>query len=249
MFLRAVVLGGLLGLAYDLLRALRKLGGRIWGGALDTLAVLLSACALFFFTMAGSGELRLFILLGALGGFVLFFCLLSEPLRPLWDFWLDLLLLPGTMLVKAAKKICLILKKPFSFCRGWVTMKLTKLIQPLKQRRRGKGAEPMAAQKKAPSKRKERKKTQKKLGGKLMGLVLLLLFIAASVQLVELLGDLQEARAEEASYAQQLAALKRENAQLEADIARSGDPDTVANIARDELGLVAPGEKVFRFSD
>ncbi len=107
----------------------------------------------------------------------------------------------------------------------------------------------MATQKAAPSKRKTQKKPPKKLGGRLMGGVLLLLFLAASVQLVELLGDLQEARAEEAAYAQQKAALEQENARLEADIARSGDPDTVANIARDELGLVAPGEKVFRFSD
>ena len=35
MFLRSIALGGALGLVYDLLRTLRRLGGRLWGGVLD----------------------------------------------------------------------------------------------------------------------------------------------------------------------------------------------------------------------
>lgn len=60
MFVRSILLGGILGLLYDLLRALRVLGGRIWGSVLDSIYCMLSASLLFFFVMAGDGELRLF---------------------------------------------------------------------------------------------------------------------------------------------------------------------------------------------
>lgn len=40
--------GGALGLLYDLLRALRALGGRVWGGVLDGVYCVLSASLLFF---------------------------------------------------------------------------------------------------------------------------------------------------------------------------------------------------------
>ena len=35
MFLRSILLGGALGLLYDLLRAVRTLGGQVWGCLLD----------------------------------------------------------------------------------------------------------------------------------------------------------------------------------------------------------------------
>ena len=90
MFLRSILLGGALGLLYDLLRAVRTLGGQVWGCLLDGFFCLASVSLLFFFVMAGDGELRLFFLAGVLGGAVLFFCLLSRTLRPIWDFWLQI---------------------------------------------------------------------------------------------------------------------------------------------------------------
>lgn len=123
MFLRSILLGGTLGLVYDLLGALRKLGGRVWGGVLDAVYCVTAVSALFLFTMAGGGELRVFVLMGALGGAVLFFCLLSRPLRPLWDFWLKILLAPVRLLWGALKKSGRICKKGFSFLRKWLTMK------------------------------------------------------------------------------------------------------------------------------
>ena len=113
MFFRSVLLGGALGLLYDLLRALRSLGGRVWGGVLDSVYCVLSVSLLFFFVMAGDGELRLFFLAGALGGAVLFFCLLSPILRPLWDFWLRILLSPVHLAAGAGKKCCRGTKKLF----------------------------------------------------------------------------------------------------------------------------------------
>ncbi len=139
LFLRSALLGGVLGLVYDLLRAVRRLGGGVLGGVLDALYCLLSAAAVFFFVMAGDGELRIFILLGA-GGLVraytqsakdaldaagisvLFFCLLSQPLRPLWDFWLELALAPLRLLGSILKKCGIVFKKLFSFFQRWFTI-------------------------------------------------------------------------------------------------------------------------------
>ena len=77
LFLRSVLLGGVLGLLYDLLRPFRRRGGVVWGGILDALYGITAVSGLFLFVMAGDGELRIFILMGVVGGAVLFFCLLS----------------------------------------------------------------------------------------------------------------------------------------------------------------------------
>lgn len=119
MFCRSILLGGVLALAYDLLRALRGLGGRLWGGVLDGFYCFLAVSALFLFVMAGDGELRLFFLAGALGGAVLFFCLFSPWLRPLWDFWLEILLSPLRLARDMAKKCWRTGKKLFFRVRNW----------------------------------------------------------------------------------------------------------------------------------
>ena len=93
LFLQSIALGAVLGLIYDLLGVLRSLGGRLWGGVLDALFCLTAACAVFLFVMAGDGELRIFIILGIVGGAVLFWCLLGGLLRPIWRFWLGLMLM------------------------------------------------------------------------------------------------------------------------------------------------------------
>ncbi|MEG1594423.1 MAG: spore cortex biosynthesis protein YabQ, partial [Oscillibacter sp.] len=114
-FAQSIILGVSGGLLYDLLRALRlRLPRAIW--ALDALYCLCMGTALFLFTLRrAEGQLRLYVLLGALGGFVLFFGLLSDWLRPLWSFWVDTvafllhllaipLLLAGTFCVKMWKR-------------------------------------------------------------------------------------------------------------------------------------------------
>ena len=104
LFLQSIVLGAVLGLIYDLLSALRSLGGRLWGGVLDALFCLAAACAVFLFVMAGDGELRIFIALGIVGGAILFRFLLGGLLRPIWRFWLELILLPAALVIKFLKK-------------------------------------------------------------------------------------------------------------------------------------------------
>lgn len=88
----SLLLGACLALLYDLLRALRLHRGALLTAVLDGLYCVLAAAAFLAFALrVGGGELRLYMLLGALGGAALFFALLSPVLRPLWDFWAGVL--------------------------------------------------------------------------------------------------------------------------------------------------------------
>lgn len=135
LFLRAVALGAGLGLIYDLLRTLRSLGGKLWGGMLDALFCLTAAASLFFFIMAGDGEMRVFVFLGAGGGMLLFLCLAAPLLRPVWRFWLSLLLCPVRLLRRLLKKCGRTGKKLFSFGRARGIM----LLNHLRGTRTGRG--------------------------------------------------------------------------------------------------------------
>lgn len=137
LFLRAVALGAAMGLVYDLLRTLRTLGGKLWGGMLDVLFCLTAAASLFLFVMAGDGEMRIFIVLGAAGGMLLFLCLAGPVLRPVWRFWLNLILLPVRLVGKFLKKCGRKTKKLFSFGRTRVIMAYIHL----RRRRAGGGEE------------------------------------------------------------------------------------------------------------
>lgn len=121
-FLRSILLGGTLALCYDLVRALRSLGGVVWESVLDVLVSFGAATSVFLFVMAEDGELRLFILFGVVGGAVLFFSLLSSALRPIWAFWLDVLLVPLHLGEKLLQKLDIFFKKGFSFLRKWFTI-------------------------------------------------------------------------------------------------------------------------------
>ena len=88
-FLLSILLGLGAGVLYDLLRAVRLRHPRLTA-PLDLLYCQAVGLAVFLFVLRQSdGQLRGFILLGGLGGGVLFFSLLSRPLRPVWDFWMD----------------------------------------------------------------------------------------------------------------------------------------------------------------
>ncbi len=121
-FLRSILLGSTLALFYDLTRALRIPLGRTWEVMLDILVSVGSVLSVFLFIMAEDGELRLFILFGSVGGAILFFSLLSAPLRPIWSFWLDLALLPAHLCNTLVQKLFVFFKKAFSFFRKWFTI-------------------------------------------------------------------------------------------------------------------------------
>lgn len=84
-----------------------------------------------------------------------------------------------------------------------------------------------------------------KKAGLLTKIVVLALLIYMATALLNLQGQLKTARAEQDSLSRQLTAQTQTNADLADAVADPDDPDRIADIARDKLGLVAPGEKVF----
>ena len=196
LFLRSVLLGGVLGLLYDLLRPFRRLGGGLWGGLLDAVYGFTAVSGVFFFVMAGDGELRVFILLGILIGAVLFFCLLSQPLRPLWDFWTAILLTPVRWAEKFLEKWGNFFKKLFSFWKKWFTIITTSLWRreaaPARE-----GEDQMAGE----TRKTPPKTAKKRPGSKLTLIILLALFLGIGVQFLNMYGRLQQAQEEAAVYA------------------------------------------------
>lgn len=76
-------------------------------------------------------------------------------------------------------------------------------------------------------------------------LVILVLLAAIGWQLYGLKSQVESAQAEKEQYAAQVAALQQENDALAADIAEGDTTEKMEEIAREELGLVTPGEYVF----
>ena len=228
-FLRAIALGACLGLEYDVLGALRRLGGKVWGGVLDAAFCLTAASASALFVLAGDGELRIFTALGIAGG----------------------ALLPVSGANKILKKCGRTTKKSFSFCRKWFTMKFT-ILRGRKPPQRQKGEEDMAGpapQRKPPAPRKKGKTAKTvRSRSKLALLLLAALMVGVSVQIYRMFGQLRDARAQEAAYSQRLEELREENRQLQEDLDNQGSQALIEDIARDKLGMVLPGEKVFHLS-
>ena len=90
---------------------------------------------------------------------------------------------------------------------------------------------------------------QLKKSGLLTKLVILTLLIASAVSLLGLQEQIAQARREQEELELQVARQTQVNADLRDAISHSNDPDWQADIARDELGLAAPGEKVIIFTD
>ena len=81
--------------------------------------------------------------------------------------------------------------------------------------------------------------------GRLTLALLAALCLGVMVQLSALNREIDAAHEEREAYAQQLESLQRGNARLTEDIARRDDPALIEEIAREELGMARPGEKVF----
>ncbi len=96
---------------------------------------------------------------------------------------------------------------------------------------------------------KEGAAVQIKQAGFLTKLVVLILLIAASVTLLRMRGQIQEIQARRDDLRAQVAGQLQTNEDLRDAIDHSGDPDRQADLARTELGLTSPGEKVIIFTD
>lgn len=89
------------------------------------------------------------------------------------------------------------------------------------------------------------KKKQKRASGFLTGVLLLVLLLGVGIQLYRMQEQLKTARDEEAALAEQIAQVEKENAALQEDLDNADNPELIEDIAREELGMVTPNEKVF----
>lgn len=84
-----------------------------------------------------------------------------------------------------------------------------------------------------------------KRAGIITKLVIFALIVYASVTLINLRTQIDTVRLEQETLKQSVTEKETTNAELRYEIEHSDDEDTLADIARDDLNLVAPGEKVF----
>ena len=78
--------------------------------------------------------------------------------------------------------------------------------------------------------------------------VILALLIGAATGLLSMRSQLQTAQDDLADAQKQVEEQKQINADLADAVENSNDPERQADLARDKLGLVGPGEYVFRFT-
>ncbi len=76
-------------------------------------------------------------------------------------------------------------------------------------------------------------------------IVILALLIIVAISLLELNSRMDQAQAKKAELEHQVAAQTQINADLKDSIEHSDDPLWIADVAREKLGLVAPGEIIF----
>ena len=88
-----------------------------------------------------------------------------------------------------------------------------------------------------------------KRAGFLTKIVVLVLLIAASVTLLQLQRQIATAQNQREALAVQVARQGQVNEELKEAVEDSDDPARQAAIARNELGLASPGEKVIIFTD
>ncbi|MEG1658039.1 MAG: septum formation initiator family protein [Oscillibacter sp.] len=76
-------------------------------------------------------------------------------------------------------------------------------------------------------------------------ILLLVLLAGIGWQFYRLQGQVEEANAQKTQLAMQVERQRQENDALSESIKGGGNQEQMEKIARDELGLVGPGEKVF----
>ncbi|MGI6498463.1 MAG: FtsB family cell division protein [Oscillospiraceae bacterium] len=76
-------------------------------------------------------------------------------------------------------------------------------------------------------------------------LIVLILLVYMAVSLLTLRDQITSAQTQEAELTEQVTELRQRNASLKSDIDNSDDFALLEKIAREKLGLVLPGEKIF----
>lgn len=89
------------------------------------------------------------------------------------------------------------------------------------------------------------KTRQRAKSGLLTQVLILILLVGICAQLYTLRGQVERARTDQERLAAQVDAQRQVNESLAADIAQGTTPEKMEELAREELGLVTPGEYVF----
>lgn len=89
-------------------------------------------------------------------------------------------------------------------------------------------------------------RSPKARGSSVLGVFLLLALLAfLTVHIAQLRGKIQTAQQQEQALSAQVEAQKQQNAALEAGLEKADDEEYLQELAREQLGMVSPGEKVF----
>lgn len=88
-----------------------------------------------------------------------------------------------------------------------------------------------------------------KRAGFLTKVIILALLVGNAVALLNLRGQINTARVNKQALQRQLDQQQQINSELAGVLENSDDPERQAEIARDKLGLVKPGERVIIFTD
>ena len=91
----------------------------------------------------------------------------------------------------------------------------------------------------------KKKAAKKKRKASLVSLMLVVLIVVAGVELVRVYGRLQEAKNQQETVSQQLLQQQQENEALKSDLDKADDQEFIKGLARDQLGLVEDGERIF----
>lgn len=90
-----------------------------------------------------------------------------------------------------------------------------------------------------------KKKRERRNIDLLSAALILLLLALVGWQLLATRDKLGDARAEQAALEERVARQEQENHGLEAALERAEDPDYLQQLAREQLGMVTPGQKDF----
>ena len=91
----------------------------------------------------------------------------------------------------------------------------------------------------------ETKKPKKKRTSLVAALFVLMLLLLVVWQLIRMRDQLAVAQEEEAAITGTVARQEQENRSIEAALERAEDPEYLQELARDQLGMVSPGQKDF----
>lgn len=84
-----------------------------------------------------------------------------------------------------------------------------------------------------------------KKAGLLTKLLILVMIVYAAYNIATVQVNIAQARQSLTSLTQEVEDARQVNAQLTYEIEHKDDPETIEQIAREKLGLVKPGEKIF----